>query len=56
MSKKVTASARWFQDIRSTLQLEVQAGLEEAVANSPADGWTTDALPHLEPHEETICG
>ena len=30
-------SARWFQDIRSALKREVQFGLEEAMANSPAD-------------------
>ena len=30
-------SAQWFQDIRSALKREVQIGLEEAMANSPAD-------------------
>ena len=36
-------SARWFQDIRSALQREVQFGLEEAMVNSPADdGWTEE--------------
>ena len=38
-----SVSAQWFQDNRSALKREVQAGLEEALANSPADGgWTTE--------------
>ena len=38
-----SVSARWFQDIRSALKRDVQVGLEEAMANSPAeDGWTTE--------------
>ena len=38
-----SVSAQWFQDIRSALKREVQVGLEEAMANSPADGgWTTE--------------
>ena len=38
-----SVSAQWFQDIRSALKREVQAGLEEAMANSPADdGWTSE--------------
>ena len=38
-----SVSAQWFQNIRSALKREVQVGLEEAMANSPAeDGWTTE--------------
>ena len=37
-----SVGAQWFQDIRSALKREVQAGLEETMANSPADGWTTE--------------
>ena len=38
-----SVSAQWFQDIRSVLKREVQIGLEEAMANSPADdGWTKE--------------
>ena len=38
-----SVSAQWFQDIRSALKREVQVGLKEAMANSPADDeWTTE--------------
>ena len=38
-----SVSAQWFQDIWSAGKRVVQIGLEEAMANSPADdGWTTE--------------
>ena len=38
-----SVSAQWFQFFRPSLKREVQAGLEEAMVNSPADdGWTTE--------------
>ena len=40
-----SVSAQWFQDIRSALKLEVQMGLEEAMANSSVDdGWTKEQI------------